>query len=252
MTELQIMPGAEPFYAEGGRVGVLVLHGFTGSPNSVRHMALGLAAQGYTVALPRLTGHGTTPADMAVATAADWAGDVVRALNWLSERCDKLFVAGLSMGGALTLWAAGQFPDRLSGIIPINAAVAMGSPDFASLAFNPDAPAELPKKAGRSDIADLSLDDVGYKVNPVPAIKHLYTIGAVASEMLPRIKCPALIITSRQDHVVPPANAEVIYSRINSADKEILWLEKSFHVATLDYDKELILERSLAFIQAHS
>ena len=65
---------------------------------------------------------------MAQATASDWTADIVAAMRWLEERCDTLFMTGLSMGGTLTLWAAAQFPDRFAGIVPINAAVSDGLP----------------------------------------------------------------------------------------------------------------------------
>ncbi|BAD41030.1 esterase [Symbiobacterium thermophilum IAM 14863] len=249
-TPLQVLPGAEPLYSVGSRIGVLVSHGFTGSPQSMRFLAEGFARAGYTVAMPRLTGHGTTPAEMAASTASDWTADIVAAMRWLEERCDVLFMTGLSMGGALTVWAAGQFPERFAGIMPINAALRMESPDLAALAFNPDAPAELPGIG--SDIKAEGVKELAYPVTPVPAIKHLITIGAVAEMLLPRVKCPALIIQSREDHVVPPHNGELIYNGIGSTEKELLWLENSYHVATLDNDKELILERSLAFIRKHS
>lgn len=250
MTNPTILPGAEPLYAIGSRTGVLVSHGFTGTPQSMRFLAEGIAKAGCTVAMPRLKGHGTTPADMAAATASDWTADIVAAMRWLEERCDLLFMTGLSMGGTLTLWAAGQFPDRFAGIIPINAAVVMDTPDMAALAFAPDAPAELPGIG--SDIKAPGVKEVAYPVTPVPAIKHLIALAAVADLMLPRIKCPALVIHSREDHVVPPHNGEHIMSRISSTDKELLWLDNSYHVATLDNDKELILQRTLAFITAHS
>jgi len=250
MSNLQVLPGAEPLYSVGSRTGVLVSHGFTGTPQSMRFLAEGIAHAGYTVAMPRLKGHGTTPADMAAATAADWTADIVAAMRWLEERCDTLFMTGLSMGGTLTLWAAGQFPDRFAGIVPINAAVSIDSPDMAALAFAPDAPAELPGIG--SDIKAEGVKELAYPVTPVPAIKHLIALGAVTQFMLPRIKCPALVIHSREDHVVPPRNGELIMGAISSAEKELLWLENSYHVATLDNDKELILERTLAFIKKHS
>ncbi len=247
---LQVLPGAEPMYKVGNRIGVLVSHGFTGSPQSMRFLAEGFAEAGYTVAMPRLTGHGTSPADMAAATASDWTRDIVEAMRWLEERCDVLFMTGLSMGGTLTLWAAGQFPDRFAGIIPINAPVKLDAPDLAALAFNPVAPAELPGIG--SDIKAEGVKELAYSVVPVPAIKHLIVLCAVAELLLPRIQCPALIIQSREDHLVPPRNAEIILNGIASTEKELLWLENSYHVATLDNDKELILERSLEFIRKHS
>ncbi|MHB8598618.1 MAG: alpha/beta hydrolase [Ktedonobacteraceae bacterium] len=250
MTEPEILAGAEPFYAENGNIGVLVSHGFTGNPQSMRYLAEGFASAGFTVALPRLTGHGTTAADMATSTASDWITDLEQASAWLQQRCDTLFVTGLSMGGTLTLFMAGQHPDLFKGIIPINAIVFSNNPDLASLAFMSPAPPEVPGVG--NDIKAEGVTELAYPVVPVPTVKELFTLMKVADEMLPRIVCPALIFVSRDDHVVPPVNAEYIFGKLSNPDKRLVWLENSYHVATLDNDKDLILQQSITFIREHS
>lgn len=246
MEEAQVLPGAEPFYAEGNRTGILVSHGYTGSPQSMRYLAEGFAKAGFSVALPRLKGHGTTPADMAASTATDWFNSLNEGLEWLKARCDNFFVTGLSMGGTLTLAIAGQYPGLFKGIIPINAAVFVNNPDLASLALMPGAPPEVPGIG--SDIKAPGVTELAYPVVPVPSVKELLTLMKVADELMPRITCPALVVTSREDHVVPPANSEYILNRISSDQKRQLWLENSYHVCTLDNDKDLILQESLSFI----
>ena len=239
------------FYAEGNRrIGVLLIHGYTGSPHSVRYLAKSLALSEYTVALPCLPGHGTTPADMATKTASDWIANLDTDLDWLKERCDTLFVTGLSMGGTLTLYLAAQYPELFTGIIPINAPIYLNLPAYASLAYMRGGPAEVPGIGG--DIKAPDVSDLSYPVIPVPTIKELSAIMKVTEEMLPRVICPTLLMTSREDHVVPPTNGEYILSRIASQEKRILWLEDSYHVATLDNDKEKIVQESIAFIQAHT
>ena len=250
MSEAQVMAGAEPFYAEGSNVGVLVSHGYTGSPQSVRPLAEGLAEEGFTVALPRLKGHGTTPTDMATGTASDWVADVEGAAAWLRERCDALFMAGLSMGGTLTLYMAGQHPEMFRGIVPINAVVFANNPDLASLAFMADAPAEVPGIG--SDIKAPGVTELAYPVVPVATVKELFALMKTTEELLPRITCPVLAMVSREDHVVPPPNTEYILGRVASAEGEALWLEDSYHVATLDNDKDLILRRTTDFVRRHA
>src|SRR5579859_1292453 len=249
MTELAVMPGAEPFYAENGKVGVLVSHGYTGNPQSMRYLAEALANAGFTVALPRLRGHGTTPADMATSTASQWIADLDQATTWLRERCDTLFVAGLSMGGTLTLYMAGQHPELFKGIIPINAVISIHNPGLAALAYAADAPAELPGIG--SDIKASGVTELAYPVTPVPTIKELLALMKVTEEMLPRITCPTLIFVSREDHVVPPINAEAIMQKISSSEKHLVWLENSYHVVTLDNDKDIIVQKSIDFIKSH-
>ncbi len=101
-TLVPVLPGAEPFRHEGGEVGVLLCHGFTGSPQSLRPWADYLAARGLTVSLPLLPGHGTRWQDMQLTGWQDWYAEVDRALRELLDRCEQVFVFGLSMGGALT------------------------------------------------------------------------------------------------------------------------------------------------------
>ena len=116
-----VLPGAEPFSAAGGPNGALVLHGFTGSPQSMRPLAEAFAAAGFTTELPLLPGHGTSVEDMLKTSWADWSAAAEAAYLDLASRCDKVVVAGLSMGGTLTLWLATRHPE-IAGIVPINAA----------------------------------------------------------------------------------------------------------------------------------
>jgi carboxylesterase len=250
MDETTVLQGAEPFYAENGKIGVLVAHGYTGNPQSMHYLAEGLASAGFTVALPRLKGHGTTPADMAQTTAGDWISDLEQATEWLRARCDTLFVTGLSMGGTLTLFMAGQYPDLFSGIIPINAVVFFNNSDLASLAYMRDAPPEVPGVGG--DIKAQGISELAYDVVPTPTLKELCALMKVSEELLPRITCPALVMVSREDHIVPPPNSEYIAQKISSQDKQVLWLENSYHVATLDNDKDVIVQKSIDFIRSHA
>ena len=250
MNESKVLAGAEAFYAEGNRTGILVIHGYTGTPQSLRPLAEAMAQAGYTVALPRLTGHGTIPADMATATASEWVADVETALDWLQQSCDTLFVTGLSLGGTLTLYLAGRYPTLLAGIIPINAPVFLNQPALASFAYQRGGPAEIPGLSG--DIKAPGITELSYPVVPVPTIKEAAALLKITEELLPCVTCPALLVVSREDHIVPPANGEYILGRIASEQKRLLWLEESYHVATLDNDKEQILQESLAFIKMHT
>jgi carboxylesterase len=249
MPDAQILPGAEPFFFAGNEVGCLVSHGFTGTTQSMRFLGEFLAREGgFTVIGPRLTGHGTTPDDMARATAENWIRDLEAALATLRQRCSTIFVTGLSMGGTLTLYMAAMYPDVFRGAIPINGLVFADNPDFAALAFAANAPATLPGIS--SDIKQPEMTELAYPVVPVPAIRQLYALMSVTRELLPRVVCPTLIFQSREDHVVRPENAPYILEHIGAADKRLIWLENSYHVATLDNDKEFIAREALRFIQA--
>jgi len=167
----------------------------------------------------------------------------------LRERCSKIFMTGLSMGGTLTLYMAAMYPDVIRGAIPINGALFVNNPDLASLAFMANAPATVPGVGG--DIKKANVSELAYEDVPVPAIRQIYALMGVTRELLPRVNCPALVIQSRDDHVVAPENAPFIIDNIGSEDKRLLWLENSYHVATLDNDKELIAREILNFIQNH-
>jgi carboxylesterase len=250
MSEKQVMTGAEPFFFEGGEVGCLVCHGFTGSTQSMRFLGEFLASEGgLTVAGPRLPGHGTSVEDMARSTAEDWIRSVEAGLQTLQEKFSKIFITGLSMGGTLTLYMAAMHPDIIRGAVPINGAVFVNNPDMAGLAFMDAAPATVPGVGG--DIKKPGVTELAYADVPVPAIRQLYALMSVTRELLPRVTCPTLVIQSRDDHVVVPDNAPFIIDHAGAEDKRLLWLENSYHVATLDHDQELIARETLQFIRGH-
>ena len=248
MTEPIIMPGAEPFLFEGNHIAVLLSHGLTGTTQSMRQLGEALAAAGFTVCGPRLPGHGTSPEDMAHTGARDWVGAIDAALAALQERCSAVFMAGLSMGGTLTLLTAARHADIIRGAIPINAVVQADSPDLASLAFGTDPAGSFPGIG--SDIKDASQRELAYPVVPFSCVAEIYGLMSVTRDLLPRITCPALVIQSREDHVVKPANGRLIASSLGSGRVELLWLENSYHVATLDHDAALIAERTIGFIRS--
>ena len=247
--EQQIMAGAEPFRMEGNTTGVLVSHGFTGTTQSVRPLGEALAAEGFTVAGPRLTGHGTTIDDHARSTARGWISSIEEDLAWLEGRCENVFIAGLSMGGMFSLYFAGIRPDLIRGAVPINACVYLNNPDLARLVFDPAAPPTVPGVG--SDIKAPGIEELAYPEVPVPVLKDFMAIMRTTDDLLSAITAPVLVLQSLEDHVVPPENGPYILERLGSTDKELVRLENSYHVATLDNDKELIAERTIRFIHEH-
>ncbi len=248
--EQAVMAGAEPFRMEGNETGVLVSHGFTGTTQSVRPLGEALAAGGFTVAGPRLAGHGTTMEDHARTTARDWVSSIEEDLAWFEGRCERVFFAGLSMGGMFSLYFAGVRPDLIRGIVPINACVFLDNQDLARLIFDPLAPPTVPGVG--SDIKAEGVEELVYPEVPVPPVKELMALMRVTDDLLPTVTAPALILQSTEDHVVPPENGPHVQEKLGSEDKELVWLENSYHVATLDNDKDLIVERTTRFIHEHS
>lgn len=248
MTPHEILPGAEPFFLEGNDIGVLVCHGFTGTTQSMRYLGEELHRAGYTVIGPRLAGHGMSPQAMAETTAQDWIDSVDEALAELRRTCTQVFMVGLSMGGTLTLYTAAKQAGVLRGAIPINAVVQLGKADLAGLAFDRSMPPTVPGIG--SDVKDPAVTELAYREVPVPAVRQLYALVAVTHDLLPRITCPTLVLQSRDDHVVDPSNAPRIVAGLGSRRVELLWLEDSFHVATIDHDKALIARRAIEFIRS--
>jgi carboxylesterase len=246
MSSEQVMVGAEPFFFRGGDTGVLLSHGFTGTTQSMRYLGEALHRHGYTVSAPRLKGHGVSPEAMAESTAGDWIASLEDALTELRRVCSRIIIGGLSMGGTLTLYMAGKYPDVFAGAVPINAFLHAGSPDLALLAFDRQAPRMIPGIG--SDVKDPNSKELAYAQVPVAAIKEVLGLAAVARELLPHIACPLLVIHSREDHVVPPANGRTILAHAGGPRAELVWLDNSYHVATIDHDKDRIVAEMHRFI----
>jgi carboxylesterase len=242
-----ILPGCEPWSSPGGGPhGALVLHGFTGSPVSMRPLAEVFADAGFAVELPRLPGHGTAVADLIETGWDDWLTEAERALSALQARVPdgKVVVAGLSMGGALTAALAQGHPE-LAGIILINAPVAVPDELAAAVEEMMAGGMEVMDSIG-GDIADPEADEISYGETPLRSLLTMIMAGKDVKDRLAEIGQPTLIITSRQDHVVNPDDSDVLAEEI-SGPVERLWLENSFHVATLDYDKAELEAAALAF-----
>jgi len=245
MTEPQIIPGAEPLSATGGPAGVLVLHGFTGNPSSMRGIAEACAAAGHTVEMPRLSGHGTTVEDMLTTTWDDWSAEVDAAYGRLAARCERVVVAGLSMGGALTAWLGTQRPD-VAGLVLINAA-AEPAPDMKAMMQGMVDEGQTLMAGIGSDVADPDVTESAYaKVPLAPLVSMLDAVGELQAQ-LPSITCPALIMTSPQDHVVAPSASDHLAATLGGPVERVT-LERSYHVATIDHDRDLIIEQLLAFV----
>lgn len=240
----------EPFYQKGCNVGVLVIHGFTGSPRSMHEYGLGLADAGLTVALPLLAGHGRTPETLEKARWTDWTADVEEAYYWLRGRTDRVFTAGLSMGGTLALWLAEHHPE-LAGVVTVNAALDYGPREWVMHAVGA---CGIPRylNAVGNDIHKPGEDERAYHRIPTRATRQFALLLAEVRRHLHRVHCPALVFSSRIDHTVPPANQQTLYRQLGSATKRLVMLEDSYHVATMDHDKERIFAGTLKFIQTHA
>lgn len=247
---MPLAPGAQPWsidpQGKNARIGVLLIHGFTGSPASMTPWGKALSQHGWTIRVPRLPGHGSRWQDMNLTTWEDWYAEVERNLRELANKCDQVFVCGLSMGGSLTLRLAEQHGGEISGIVLVNPAVHSERTDRHLL---PVISKFLKSFPGISnDIAKPGQDEVAYEKIPLRAAHSLAQLWKIIKTDIHKVNQPMLLFRSAQDHVVEASNAQWILDHVCSPDKEEVLLENSFHVATLDYDAELIESLSAAFI----
>lgn len=242
-----IIVGAEAWSHTGdGDRGVLVLHGFTGNPGSMRGLAEAFADAGYHVEMPRLPGHGTTIEDMLGTNWADWSAEAEAAYERLAQRTRALVVSGLSMGGTLTLWIAGRHPD-VAGLICINPATQPQPIEVTDLLDGLLAEGTTVMPGIGSDIADPDAHENAYEGTPVAGLLSLVRDGlCTVATTYQTLRMPLLLMNSPEDHVVEPAQAEFLAANYGG-NVERVCLARSYHVATQDYDKDLIFAESVAF-----
>jgi carboxylesterase len=238
-----VINGAETFYYKGNEVGILISHGFVGTPQSVQFLGEKLAEYGYTVLAPRLPGHGTHYHDLEKCTYEDWFAALENGYKFLAKECATVFVIGQSMGGTLTLNLAHKYPE-IQGIATVNAALTLPSFDYLR---NRQQPQYLPE--GEPDIKAKGVYEITYDQTPLKAIHQLQALMAITPRLLANIATPILCIKSSVDHVVPPENTAFIYKKVGSKVKELVTLENSFHVASMDNDREKIVEHVHSFVQ---
>jgi carboxylesterase len=245
-----MLPGAEPFEAAGGPVGVLLCHGFTGSPQTLRPWAEYLAGQGLTVSLPRLPGHGTTWQDLARTGGRDWYTEVDVAFIALASRCEQTFVFGLSMGGCLALRLAEVHGGKVRGLVLVNPSLAPDTKLFLLAPVLKHVLRSLPGIA--SDIKKPGQLEVGYDRVPVRAAATLPKLWGITTSHLADVTQPVLVYRSTVDHVVGPASMRVLQAGLTDGQVTIRECPDSYHVATLDNDAQAIFEGSLKFVHDHA
>ncbi len=232
---------------DGRTIGVLLSHGFTGTPSSMRPWAEFLNQHGYAVSVPRLPGHGTSWQQMNTTTYADWYAEIERSFEKLRSECDVVFVAGLSMGGLLVLNLALEHPRDVAGIALVNPMVNSTRKDIKLL---PVLKHLVPAFPGiGSDIKKAGVEERAYSKTPLKAAHSLFSSTKAVRDRLPEITQPLMLFRSRIDKVVDPSSGEIIMSTVSSRDLTERVLEDSYHVATMDNDAPAIFEESLEFFR---
>jgi carboxylesterase len=241
-------PGA--YSADGGRVGILLVHGFTGSVAETRPMGEYLASRGMTVRCPLLPGHGTSAEDLTRIRWQSWAAAVEEALRDLQDRCQVVFAGGLSLGALLTLWLGANHP-QIAGLIPMAPAVQVQNRLMPLTLLLRHVIKYQPKRAaGDQDLGDPEgLQHIWcYDETPLWGAAEVYLLLRRVRRALPRIRQPILLFQGRRDAALTPEAAQMVYDGVSSADKTLIWLEHSGHNVLADGERETVWARSHAWI----
>lgn len=243
--ERKIVPGCEPKYFLGNDIGCLLLHGFKSSPYEMHLLGEILNKEGYSVSIPLLPGHGTSPKDLSKCKWYDWFEASKNELFNLRKRCKKVFVIGLSMGGSLALHLAAHY--QVEGVVALAPGLFLKNKfskivnhikpllRFISIPSKPDVKAKV--------------EVITYKKIPIRPVYELLKFFSHLINDLPEIYVPILIIYSKKDHVIDSKSATKIYDKISSKNKSILELKKSYHILTLDIEKEKVFSETSNFIK---
>jgi len=239
------------FKFANGPVGCLLTHGFTGSPFEMRELGEYLAGKGLTVLCRPLPGHGTSARDMLKTNWHNWYRGAVDNLAELSKSCEKVFLCGMSMGGTLSLHMAAHYARRYK----VAGVAAYGAPIYLKNILLPILP--LAKKVltfkppSESDVADPAAKEAqeSYDRTPLECISSLLELLSHVRNDLQDITVPALLIQSTKDNTVHPPNVWLVHKLLGSSDKTVIEVNRSYHVITVDYDKDIVKEKTYEFIR---
>lgn len=247
MQELQILEGAEEFSLGSGRTGALLIHGFTGSPYSMRGLGEYLADKGLSVRGVRLPGHGTSWEELNLKNTEDWVQAVDAEFLDFAADHDEVFLVGLSFGAALSLDLAVRRPDRVAGVVALAPFLLSKDPLRVAAPLVGRLLKSFPGVG--NDICEPDQDERCYDRLPLKAVPHVLRFVARVRGLLPSLAVPVLTIHGRQDHTAPPEGSELIIEKAATKDKELVWLERSYHVITMDYERQEVFERTFNFIK---
>ena len=238
-----VISQAESFFLKGTSTGILLCHGFLGTPQSVKELGEAIAAHGYTVSCPRLPGHGTHFKDLEQFVCGDWFAQIEEAYNELKQTCSSVIVIGQSMGGTLSLDLVSRHPD-IQGIILINPAI-----DIPAFETYRNQPSTAYVTEGRPDIKKEDALEITYEQTPVKAYHQLLHYMNAVDAKLADVRCPVVCFQSLEDHVVPPGNTDYILSKVQSENKRRYELHNSYHIASMDHELDFIVEKAIQFVE---
>jgi carboxylesterase len=243
VSRAAVRAGAEPFSFGEGPIGVLMVHGLSGSPASMRPIGEWLTSEGCAVEGIRLPGHGTNLDDLRASRWTEWVDAATNGLETLAARARTIVVFGQSMGAAVAVVLVAARPHEVDGLALANPYVFDARHAFAPIVRW--YPRDL--RGVANDIAKPGQDENADDRIPVPTALEMAALTKLARSELPAVRQPVVVFRSGADHVIPRANASKVLDRIGSERKELVACPRSYHVVTLDHDAPLVRERILAF-----
>jgi carboxylesterase len=237
----------KPFFFEGGERAVLLLHGFTGNSADCRMLARYLEKNGYTCYGPQYRGHGVPPEELVQYGPDDWWQDVTDAYEFLKEKgYEKIAVAGLSLGGVFSL--------KLGYTVPIKGIVTMCAPMYIKseeVMYQGvlDYAREFKRQEDKSaDAIEVEMEQ--FEQKPMKTLKALQELISDVRKQVDLIYAPTFVVQSRDDHMINPDSANIIYNEVESVDKKIKWYEESGHVITLDKERDQLHKDVFQFLES--
>jgi len=236
----------EPFFFQAGERAVLLLHGFTGTSADVRMLGRFLEKKGYTSYAPHYRGHGVPPEQLIETGPKDWWEDVRKGYETLKEKgYEKIAVAGLSLGGVLGLKLAMNVP--LLGVVTMCSPMTMRTTEIMFQGVLKYAK-EYKKIEGKNG-EQIQLELEAIRQKGMPSLLDLQKFVHDVRQDLDLIYAPILVIQSRNDEIINPESAHIIYENVESLDKKLIWFEESGHVVTLDREKDKLHQDVFQFLE---
>ncbi len=247
----KIMKGGEPFFYKRGKTGMLLIHGFTSTPQELRYLAKYLADKNISVMAPLMKGHGRSPEAMLETNSKDWIDSAEKAYLELKKHCNTIFIGGSSLGGNIAALLAEKYKPK--GLILL-AMPAYFSRELKIRLFMPSIPVikrikQFTKKRHLKYHQHVIRKKVHYKVLPVGNLKDAYELTKKTRDILPDIKTPTIVIQSDNDWQFGRSNSEYIYENLGSKFKKLYFIKDSYHVFILDKKREIAFKYIYKFIQ---
>ena len=268
--------GKYGLFDKHGKTGILLIHGVTGAPTEMRHLARRLGARGLTVACPQLAGHCSSLRDLKACSWMDWYRSAELGFDFLRTQCDKVFVAGLSMGALLALKLAAERPDEIDGVATMSATffydgwnvprlkqrfllpIVMHSPLRYFMSYREPSPYGIKDErlrnvvamvygsgTGRNNLAE----KYGYSEFPGVTIRESFDLIRNVKKNLPKVVAPTLILHATEDDMASVENARFLAGRIGSRRIESCYFDDTYHVLTMDRRKDDVADRIGRFVE---